>query len=341
MTDFGPLGGVKVTGFISPTDTNDTYAVIDPWYGIDGLRNYSGGTSNLDMIPELRRRAGMIVGLSGGTEYYKLNPSPWNYNITDWTPINFGGGDNFANTDLTLDGDRRHSLDGNDLFISGASNETFATVIGDSSSTYLNTFIISDTGILLLAGNPLTTSSNSVFVTETNLTLTSSNSSNDTFEINFLPSIGLFQISDEINNKGIDYTAKYHANYTDRTLVDKEYVDISVSTSTVNNLSGLTDTNLSSLNSGDTLTYVNNTWVNLSTVNIYLNVSFDGQTYFSSQLPTQPSLPSQTECWVNGQKQRYGVIHDFVLSGSTSQDFVWVSSDFDLNTTDEINVKYK
>ena len=39
MADLGPLGGVKITGFISPTDTNDTYAVIDPIYGIDGLRN--------------------------------------------------------------------------------------------------------------------------------------------------------------------------------------------------------------------------------------------------------------------------------------------------------------
>ena len=39
MTDFKDLGGVKITGFISPTDTNDTYAVTDPLYGVDSLRN--------------------------------------------------------------------------------------------------------------------------------------------------------------------------------------------------------------------------------------------------------------------------------------------------------------
>jgi hypothetical protein len=203
MADFGPLGGVKVTGFISPTDTNDTYAVIDPWYGIDGLRNYSGGTSNLHTIPELRRRAGMIVGISGGTDYYKLNSSPWSYDMSDWTLLNFTGG-------------------------------------GGSTT-----------------------------------------------------------------------------------------------------LSGLTDTTITTPQSGDTLTYINNTWVNLSTVNIYFVPSSDGQTYFTTQLPTQPSIPSLAECWINGQKQRYGVSYDFVLSGGTNQDFVWVSGNFGLNTTDEINLKYK
>jgi hypothetical protein len=178
MADFGPLGGVKVTGFISPTDTNDTYAVID-------------------------RRAGMIVGISGGTDYYKLNPSPWSFDMSDWTLLDFTGG-------------------------------------GGSTT-----------------------------------------------------------------------------------------------------LSGLTDTTITAPTTGDTLTYVNNTWVNLSTVNFYFTASVDGQTYFVSQLPTQPSIPSMTECWINGQKQRYGVSNDFVLSGATNRDFVWVSSNFDLNTTDEINVKYK
>jgi hypothetical protein len=39
MSSFSLSGGVEVLGFISPTDTNDTYPVIDPLYGIDGLRN--------------------------------------------------------------------------------------------------------------------------------------------------------------------------------------------------------------------------------------------------------------------------------------------------------------
>lgn len=89
MADFGPLGGVKVTGFISPTDTNDSYAVIDPLYGIDGLRNYSGGTSELLSIPALRRRPGMIVGINDGAQYFKLKPIPWSFTLADWVEIFF------------------------------------------------------------------------------------------------------------------------------------------------------------------------------------------------------------------------------------------------------------
>jgi hypothetical protein len=89
MADFGPLGGVKVTGFISPTDTNDSYAVIDPLYGVDGLRNYSGGTSELSNIPALRRRPGMIVGINDGAQYFKLKPIPWSFTLSDWVEIFF------------------------------------------------------------------------------------------------------------------------------------------------------------------------------------------------------------------------------------------------------------
>ena len=39
MSDFNLRGGVGVMGYLSPMDTRDTYPVIDPIYGIDGLRN--------------------------------------------------------------------------------------------------------------------------------------------------------------------------------------------------------------------------------------------------------------------------------------------------------------
>ena len=91
MGSFSLSGGVEVIGFISPTDPLDEYPVIDPLYGIDGFRNVDL-LSDLDSIPELRRRAGMVVGISGGTQYYKLNPSPWNYDITDWEVFTSGGG---------------------------------------------------------------------------------------------------------------------------------------------------------------------------------------------------------------------------------------------------------
>jgi hypothetical protein len=91
MMSFSFSGGVEVYGFISPTDITDQYPVIDPLYGIDGFRNVNT-LSDLNSIPNLRRRAGMVVGVSGGTTYYKLNPSPWNGTIGDWSLFQTGGG---------------------------------------------------------------------------------------------------------------------------------------------------------------------------------------------------------------------------------------------------------
>jgi hypothetical protein len=50
----------------------------------------------MNSIPGLRRRAGMVVGVSGGTSYYKLNPEPWNYTLTDWDLFQTGGGGSFT-----------------------------------------------------------------------------------------------------------------------------------------------------------------------------------------------------------------------------------------------------
>lgn len=105
MMGFSLSGGVEVYGFISPTDIVDTYPVIDPLYGIDGFRNVNN-VGDLDNIPAPRRRAGMVVGVSGGTEYYKLNGEPWNFTFSDWsiflTPF-FTGGTGSCITDLYLE----------------------------------------------------------------------------------------------------------------------------------------------------------------------------------------------------------------------------------------------
>ena len=86
MTEFVRLGGVGIMGYISPMNQNDTYAVIDPLYGIDGLRNVETISDMLD-IPEERRRAGMIVGVLEEDKYYKLNEGPWANDLTDWTEL--------------------------------------------------------------------------------------------------------------------------------------------------------------------------------------------------------------------------------------------------------------
>jgi len=83
MVKFDTSGGIGVMGFISPMDTRDSYAVIDPLYGIDGLRNVES-IEELNSITEDRRRAGMIVGVSGGTYYYQLKEVEWVGNLSDW-----------------------------------------------------------------------------------------------------------------------------------------------------------------------------------------------------------------------------------------------------------------
>ncbi len=82
---------IPVSGLIGPIYSGDTYPVIDPIYGIDGLRNVST-LSEMYNIPVERRRAGMLVGV-GGTTYYKLKASPWTLGSSgDWELFTVGGG---------------------------------------------------------------------------------------------------------------------------------------------------------------------------------------------------------------------------------------------------------
>ncbi|MDB4335451.1 hypothetical protein N9994_00145 [bacterium] len=86
MSEFRLMGGVGIMGVLTPMDTRDTYAVVDPVYGIDGLRNVPT-TNDLHNVPPTRRRAGMIVGVNGGESYFKLKNSNWKYDITDWEEL--------------------------------------------------------------------------------------------------------------------------------------------------------------------------------------------------------------------------------------------------------------
>jgi hypothetical protein len=128
MGSFSLSGGVEVFGFISPSDTTDTYPVIDPLYGIDGLRNVDL-LSDLNTIPTLRRRAGMVVGISGGTTYYKLNSPPWTLTLSDWSVFNSGGGGGVSGDYLPLSGG---TVTGTTNFTSGLTSNTI------SATTYQN-----------------------------------------------------------------------------------------------------------------------------------------------------------------------------------------------------------
>lgn len=128
MGTFKYSGGVEIIGFISPTDPSDQYPVIDPLYGIDGFRNV-GTINDLDNIPELRRRAGMVVGVSGGTTYYKLNNSPWNYDISDWDLFQTGGGSSFTGGTVSGATNFTNGLTANTLNVNGVN------ITGDTYTT--------------------------------------------------------------------------------------------------------------------------------------------------------------------------------------------------------------
>jgi len=86
MSLFKHIGGVGVMGYLSPMHTDDTYAVTDPIYGVDGLRNVNN-MDELICISSERRRAGMIVGVDGGLTYYKLKNVEWVGDETDWEEL--------------------------------------------------------------------------------------------------------------------------------------------------------------------------------------------------------------------------------------------------------------
>ena len=57
MSSFDLIGGVGIMGVLSPMDTEDNYPVIDPLYGIDGLRN-------VDSVEELNKFESIICFVS-------------------------------------------------------------------------------------------------------------------------------------------------------------------------------------------------------------------------------------------------------------------------------------
>ena len=74
-------GGVRIGGFISPTDTADTFPVTKPEFGLGGLRTVNNTTAR-NNIPSDRREEGMLVYVLGDQTYYKLEGGISN---SDWS----------------------------------------------------------------------------------------------------------------------------------------------------------------------------------------------------------------------------------------------------------------
>jgi hypothetical protein len=81
-------GGVPLGGFVSPTDTEDTFAVTNPTYGLGGLRNVADTTTR-NAIPTDRREQGMLVFVQNESVYYGLSGGIAN---TDWAVFSSSGG---------------------------------------------------------------------------------------------------------------------------------------------------------------------------------------------------------------------------------------------------------
>ncbi len=149
MANYVDIGGVPISGFISPGTTSDTFPVIDTTLGIDGLRNYSGGTEVLTgtTITELRRRAGMIVGIDGGSRYFKLkDKDPYDFDLTDWDEIFFsGGGSGSAITGGTYSAGT--------LILTNGTGGTITVTGFSSDNIYVTGGTVSTDGLLFLNWN--------------------------------------------------------------------------------------------------------------------------------------------------------------------------------------------
>lgn len=90
------VGGVPVTGFVSPTDVTDTYATHKAEYGAGGHRTVTSITDR-DNIPVARREEGMTVWVVDTATEYRLVGGILN---TDWVIIS-GSGVSAVNTRYT------------------------------------------------------------------------------------------------------------------------------------------------------------------------------------------------------------------------------------------------
>jgi hypothetical protein len=226
MGSFSLSGGVEVFGFISPSNTTDQYPVIDPLYGIDGLRNVNT-LSDLNLIPTLRRRAGMLVGVSGGTIYYKLNLPPWNGTLSDWSlfELGFTGGTVTGNTIFT-NGITANTISAStylnlpiDVFVTGG---TYDNVLG------IATFTNNTGGTFNVSG--LFTGATDIFVTGgtyNDNTFTFTNNTGGTFDVSFNSVTGL-TINGDLNVTGNTIVDGITANTISATTYENLPIDIRV-----------------------------------------------------------------------------------------------------------------
>lgn len=98
-----PSNGIQVgiTGEITPTALSDTFPVINPYWGLGGLRNVADATDR-DAITASRREAGMIVYVASTGHYFQLGAGLTNVDWTDLgTTLGGGGGGGTPEVSIT------------------------------------------------------------------------------------------------------------------------------------------------------------------------------------------------------------------------------------------------
>ena len=332
MGSFSLSGGVEVFGFISPSDTTDTYPVIDPLYGIDGLRNVDL-LSDLNTIPTLRRRAGMVVGVSGGTTYYKLNLPPWTNTLSDWSIFNSGGssGGTLSGDYLPLSGG---TVSGGTQFTNGLSANTI------SATTYFNL----PTDVFVTGG------------TYIGNTITFTNNTGGTFNVTGITSSSSTTFTGGTVSGSTIFTNGLSANTISATTYQNLPTDIRVTGGTFSN-GTLTFTNntggtfnVTGVTSADTFTtaftYSNNIFTinrnqNLPALTATIN-SVTGWTINGNLIvtgTTSAGIISATTLTIGGTSTFRGTITATTLSGTTSR-MVEASSTGELTANSSIITGY-
>lgn len=130
--------GVNLTGTVVPTDDADTYAVIDPKWGIDNWRCVADAAAR-NAIPDARRRVGMPVYIQTdplGTVYF-LNTATNTGTDADWTQKVIGsGGGSPGGSSGTLQFNDSGSFGG--MFSSVVDSSSSSLAVGDNSTATNN-----------------------------------------------------------------------------------------------------------------------------------------------------------------------------------------------------------
>jgi hypothetical protein len=141
-------GGVKLTGFIAPNDSADTFPVFKPIYGLGGLRTVDTLTDR-NAITSERREEGMLVYVKEDGQYYQIMSGLTN---ADWVNLNLSTP---VSTSILVSATGANNYSGTATpSITGYSIGTIYLTSFDTDNTAAATIDIDGLGVLdILKGN--------------------------------------------------------------------------------------------------------------------------------------------------------------------------------------------